>query len=280
MLPLMHSPAIEALPGLPHVKQRFGFRLGVPSYVYPADLIANVRNLAPAVDDIEVVLFESGDVSGLPDAGTIAELAGLAGEWDLTYTIHLPIDRKLGSPSKIERDALSDQSARIFELTAPLKPWAWILHPDGIVGNEPPERRRQWREDAGRALERIAAAAPDRSRLCLENLGFPFEWCEPWLDRFGLGVCIDFGHLWLSGADDTAHLERFLARCRVVHFHGVCKGRDHQSLDVLSPEVFDTTLAALRAFRGVVTAEVFDFDMARTSLERLMRAATTNRRAS
>ena len=276
----MHSSVIEALPSLPHIKRRFGFRLGVPSYVYPADLIANVRNLAQAVDDIEVVLFESGDVSNLPDAGTIAELAELAGKWNLTYTIHLPIDRKLGAASKIERNAFADQAIRIFELTAPLNPQAWILHPDGIAKNEPPERRAQWVEDAGQTLERIAAAAPERGRLCLENLGFPFEWCEPWLDRFSLGVCIDFGHLWLSGADDTTHLARFLPRCRVIHFHGICKGRDHLSLDVLPENVFDRTMDALRSFSGVVTAEVFDFDMARTSLARLLSAANRNRRAS
>lgn len=276
----MQPTATEALPSLPNAKRQFGFRLGLPSYVYPADLVTNARKLAPAVDDIEVVLFESGDVSNLPDAGTIAELAALADEWDLTYTIHLPIDRKLGAPSKAERDALADQAIRIFELTAPLKPWAWILHADGIAGDDPPGRRAQWQKDTGQALERIAAAAPDCGRLCLENLGFPFEWCEPWLERFGLGVCMDFGHLWMSGADVAAHLDRYLRLCRAVHFHGFRGGRDHLSLDALPGDVFDAAMAALRSFRGVVTAEVFELDMARTSLERILGAAARNGSAS
>lgn len=276
----MHTIATEAIPSLPNIKHRFGFRVGLPSYVYPADLLFNVRNLAPVVDDIEVVLFESDDVSNMPDTETITKLAELAAEWDLTYTIHLPIDRKLGAPSKKERDALTDQALRIFDLTAPLKPWAWILHASGIAVKEPPGCPAKWVEDADQAVERIAAAAPDRERLCLENLGFPFEWCEPWLDRFGLGICIDFGHLWLTETDVTAHLARYLKRCRVIHFHGFCEGHDHLSLDVLPDDVFDSILADLCSFTGVVTAEVFEFEMARTSLVRLLRSADNKRRTS
>jgi len=35
------------------------FRLGSTSYVYPADLVTNARQLAGRVDDIELVLFET-----------------------------------------------------------------------------------------------------------------------------------------------------------------------------------------------------------------------------
>ncbi len=37
------------------------FRLGSTSYVYPDDILPNVRKLMSSVDDIELVLFEVDD---------------------------------------------------------------------------------------------------------------------------------------------------------------------------------------------------------------------------
>src|ERR1035437_7731078 len=48
-----------SFPPLPQFSVPHSFRLGVPSYVYPADILPNVKALAPYVDDVELVLFES-----------------------------------------------------------------------------------------------------------------------------------------------------------------------------------------------------------------------------
>ena len=62
------------------------FRLGTTSYIWPDDILPNVRQLAPLVDDIELVLFESDEYgSNLPDKDVIAELKQLALAYGLTY---------------------------------------------------------------------------------------------------------------------------------------------------------------------------------------------------
>jgi hypothetical protein len=74
------------------LKNRFPFRLGTTSYIIPAELLPNVIYLADKVDDIELVLFESDEISNLPDAATVKILKETAEQSDLTYTIHLPMD--------------------------------------------------------------------------------------------------------------------------------------------------------------------------------------------
>jgi hypothetical protein len=61
-------------------------RLGTTSYIYPADIITNVRRLAGKVQDVELVIFEFDEGSNsLPDDDTIAELNALSAA-DMTYT--------------------------------------------------------------------------------------------------------------------------------------------------------------------------------------------------
>src|SRR5450830_964350 len=56
-----------SFPPLPQLSVPHSFRLGVPSYVYPANILPNVKALAPFVDDVELVLFESRSPDdGLP----------------------------------------------------------------------------------------------------------------------------------------------------------------------------------------------------------------------
>ncbi len=67
-------------------------RLGTTSYIYPADIITNVRRLAGKGQDVELVIFELDEGSSvLPDDDTIAELSSLGAEHDMTYTVHLPL---------------------------------------------------------------------------------------------------------------------------------------------------------------------------------------------
>ena len=75
-------------------------RVGTTSYILPDDILPNVRHLAPLVDDVELVLFESEGMSNFPDGSTINELASLASEHDLSYTVHFPLDIYPGSQDR------------------------------------------------------------------------------------------------------------------------------------------------------------------------------------
>ena len=264
--PSQTIPAFEPLPAL-HLPRPL--RLGVTSFVYPADILPNVRALASAVDDIELVFFEASEGANLPSADDVQELADVAGTHDLTYTIHFPIDKALGSESATEREALLEQIVRVVDLARPLDPFGWVMHVGGIGAGASSDRRRQWQDDAMPLLDRIDRhiGAPDR--VCVENLDYPFEWCDPFLERFRFAVCLDAGHLWQGGYDWRAHVARYLATTRVIHLYGTGRGTSHLSLAALPRPLIVEFLRSIVGFAGVLTIETFGEDNTRTSLERL-----------
>jgi len=247
-------------PLLPPLAGNYHFRLGIPSYVLPADILPNVKAFAPYVDDIELVLFESADKSNLPLPETVECLVNLANTHDLSYTVHFPIDRKLGSEFFAERTAMQESVLSIMRLMRPLKPFAWILHLEGLTVPAGSSQIELWQKRIAGLLPAIIDETGDPARVCVENLFYPFEWCVDLLESFGLGTCIDVGHLLLTGANVRSHLKRFLPRARVVHLHGMRGGKDHQALDLIPAEDMKQIMVDLADFKGVLTLELFNLD--------------------
>jgi len=255
----------------------FPFRLGTTSYILPAGIAPNVRFLAPQVQDVELVLFEVDDgPNNLPGKAEIAEIAKIAYDHDLTYTVHLPLDLRLaddGSP----RHASLDKARRVIDCTRPLDPWAYVLHLDGqsVRGETRSWAQSRWQGDAVRALELVGRWAGGPQRLAVENLeGYPLDFYEPVLARSDVSRAVDVGHLWLDGCDPIVYLQKALPRTRVVHLHGI-DGRDHRSLAHVPTEKLRAVLRELvrSDYRGVVTVEVFGEEDFLTSLDAIARAA-------
>lgn len=259
---------------LPVLKGRAPFRVGVTSYVYPDDILPNVEKLAPLIDDIELVLFESASASNLPPPEAVARLAALAAAHGLSYTAHLPIDTPLGSPNPARRAEARARLLRVMELAAPLRPWAWVLHLDGIAPDADPARVTAWQRELVPALADVAAASGDPALVAVENLDYPYAWCVPLLDRFGFSVCLDAGHLWATGADWRAHVRTHLPRTRVVHLYATRGGHEHFSLAEAPDGLAEEFLCALGGFAGVLTLETFGLEPTRSSLETLGRWLT------
>src|SRR5215207_11323142 len=109
----------------------FPFRLGTTSYIIPDDILPNVCYLAGKVRDIELILFEVDDgPNNLPSPKVIDELSQIARQNDMTYTVHLPLDLKLGDNGS-ERDLSLVKAKRVMDCTRGLDPWAYVLHLDG-----------------------------------------------------------------------------------------------------------------------------------------------------
>lgn len=261
---------MHAFPPLPSLPAPHPFRVGVTSFVHPADRLPNVQALAPFVDDIELLFLDSGPYAALPDRADIDTLAMLAAAHNLTYTVHLPIDKALGSPSATERDALLAYLLELVEVCRPLQPHGWILHLDGLKPTDPSARIRQWQEDVFPLLDRIVGQLERAERLCIENTDYPFEHCLPFVERFPVSLCLDLGHLWQQGYDWQAHVRRHLARTRIVHLYGAGPGTRHYSLATTPPALVREVLAALMGYTGVLTLETFGYDDTRSSLERLI----------
>lgn len=258
----------------------YPFRLGTTSYILPAGLAANAHYLLDYVSDMELVLFDLDDGrSNLPGPDEVAALQA-AGARGLSYTVHLPLDLRLGAGGA--RDHLSLVKAqRVIDCTRALDPWAYVMHLDGRdllaagrAGQATPAAVAAWQDQAVRALEIVAAWAGGPERLAVENLEhYPLDFILPVLERLPVGRCVDVGHLWLDDHDALPYLRAALPRTRVVHLHGLAE-RDHQSLAHLPPEKLNAVIVLLVAegYNGVLTLEVFGEDDFHSSLAALAAA--------
>jgi sugar phosphate isomerase/epimerase len=220
---------------------RSSLLFGTTSYVLPADLLPNVRLLAPFVDDIELVLFE-GEDSNLPSRSDVDELRAVAGDAGCGFTVHLPLDVGIGELDRSVRRRAQDTCLRVLDLTATVEPRAYVVHPElplsyhpplgeapAPLSEFPPDLMERWREALGESLGRLAVEAADVP-LAVENLQYPFAWLRTLLDEFDLGVTMDVGHLLLHGGSVDEHLADFGDRLTVVHLHGIVDGRDHREI--------------------------------------------------
>jgi adenosylcobalamin phosphodiesterase len=259
---------------MPALKRRFPFRLGTTSYIIPDEILPNVEFLAPRVDDIQLVLFESEEISNLPDAATLEKLAGFKPSHDLSYTVHLPLDAQLGAADEEHRSNSVAKCRRVIELTAPLEPLCWNLHLDGRMRGDPPAADLEdWRTALSRSLDELLPLLPDPRAICVETLDYPLELVAGLIADFDLSVCIDVGHLLMNDFSLAQTFERFAPRCRVVHLHGIRDGHDHRDIAALpagTAELVIEQLSTPGAADRVLTLEVFnpeDFEKSMTVME-------------
>lgn len=266
------SPDLETA-RLPAWIRDLPFRIGTTSYIIPADILPNVRFLSGQVLDIELVLFELDDgANNLPSSEVRAELTQIASQAGMSYTIHLPLDLRLGADGDEQSISLV-KAKRVIQATRQLDPWAYVLHLDGIQARESADTGvlTAWQDQAARALEIVSGWAGNPALLAVENLdGYPPGFNAPVLDRIPVSQCIDVGHLWKDSGDPVAYLKSCLPRSRVVHLHGVSQ-RDHQSLAHVPTNNLDAVNHTLLTtpFTGVVTLEIFSQEDLATSLNAL-----------
>jgi sugar phosphate isomerase/epimerase len=240
---------------------KYPFRLGTTSYIIPDDILPNAHYLAGKVRDIELILFEVDDgPNNLPSRETIAELQQIAHTYDMTYTVHLPLDLKLGDDGD-ERDVSLVKAKRVIDCVRDLSPWAYVLHLDGKSVRTSTDRDtiKRWQDHSVRALEIVSEWAGDADKLAVENLEtYPLDFIQPVLDRIPVSRCVDIGHLWLDGHNPIPYLKSALPRTRVIHIHGLAE-RDHKSLANMPEEkvraVWDELVRA--NYEGVLTLEIF-----------------------
>jgi sugar phosphate isomerase/epimerase len=241
--------------------QSYPFRLGTTSYIIPDDILPNARYLAGKVRDIELILFEVDEgPNNLPSPEVIDELSQIARQHDLTYTVHLPLDLRLGEDgSGGDRSLVKAQ--RVIECTRRLDPWAYVLHLDGKSVRTSTDRKaiERWQAQSVRALEIVSEWAGAAEKLAVENLEtYPLDFIQPVLDRIPVSRCVDIGHLWLDNHDPLPYLRSALPRTRVIHIHGIAE-RDHRSLAFLPPENVRAVWEELLHlnYAGVLTLEIF-----------------------
>ena len=233
------------------------FRIGTTSYILPDDILPNVEYLAPLIDDVELVLFETDEYgSNLPTSEQCDRLVELAQQHGITYTVHLPLDLRLADNGAEQHVSLV-KARRAIDATAGLAPFAYTVHLDGrvLMEDNSDATLARWQDN----VEKWDPAA-----------------FSPVLDRVAVSRTMDIGHLWLAGLDPMPTVRDWCPRTRVVHLHGV-GSRDHQSLSHAPSASLDSVVGYLAGcFGGVLSLEVFNQEDFLSSLAALKRALAAN----
>jgi len=249
------------------LKKRFPFSLACPSFVYRAGYVDNVRHLAPFVDEIQLLFFESRRPESLPGPGLIRELRSLAVSHDITYQIHLPTDLFPGHPDKTERRHAVDTLQEIFHRCESLDPTTFTLHL-----NPNPESCftlsfSEWKDHLVNTLERFLKTGISGRRISIENVDNRLENVDDVIRCLDLSVCMDMGHLMACGFDVNPFWQQWKQRVSVLHLHGVEGKKDHLPLDRLSPLLTEQVMKVLKTFAGSVTLEVYSRDALTASMK-------------
>lgn len=238
------------------------WRLGATSCVLPADILTNVRALAPLVDDVQLLFFESEAKSLLPQPLDVQALRDLAEEHGLTYTVHLPTDIGLGAASRGERQKGIEEILRLMAKLAPLAPDAFDLH----LVREQDLSEAFWLDNIAASLQTLATALGEEKKLVgVENIEYPYGLVAPLVTEYGFGVCLDLGHLVRYGHDLEQGLA-LLPRVRHLHYHGVQEGRDHQALaDAAQARLLVRRLDEV-GYDRVLTLEMYSLEKLQSSM--------------
>jgi len=249
-------------------KGMFPFKIGTTSFIYPDSYVQNVKMLAPYLDEIELILFES-TLDSRPSNDEIKTLLSLANEYDLSYNIHLPLDISLGAPDISIRPFAIETIKQIIDLTAPLSPSTFTLHLAYDETDTAAESMKRWLSRTYTSIHKLISSGINGKKISIETLNYPIKWVEDILIDFNLSVCMDLGHLILYGMDMKDVFDRYKNRTSIIHLHGANERRDHQPLDLLSKSNLKTILEMLKRFKDVVSIEVFSYDHLNASLKYL-----------
>lgn len=250
------------------------WRLGAPSFVHPAGWLANVQALAPFVDDVEILFFESGE-DAFPQAAERIGLRRAKGEHALSYTLHTPLDASLASLDPARRAHGIARVTRALQVGAELAPERVVVHvyQGDCEGDTPPTDLRAWRARAHASLQALLETQlVTAQQLCVESLDYDFALIAPVIEALDLRIALDVGHLMRDGRDVNAALDAYWPRIRAIQWHGTDPDdRDHRALTHVGERrgrAFVQTLLA-RGFDQVLTLEVFRPDDWRLSYDAL-----------
>jgi sugar phosphate isomerase/epimerase len=245
-------------------------RLGTTSYIIPDDIIPNARYLADKVDDIQLILFQSEDIS-LPTDEDVQVLQEIAEANNLTYSIHFPLDTILGAEEPLRSQSVK-KHIEIINTTRPLAPSAYIVHfnsddKEHQTGT-PSDDMDRWLANNRKSMEEILAAVDVPSaEFCVETLSFPLEIVDDIIEDLELSVCLDIGHLIVNKYSIEDHLDKYLDKTKSIHLHGTSGAKDHLDLSYLDPAIITLLLSRITDRDLNLIIEIFNEENFLKSME-------------
>ena len=250
-------------------KKLYPFKIGTTSFIYPDLYVPNVEMLGPYMDEIELLLFESDSVKTLITPQVLEDLMRLSQDLQVSYNIHLPTDRSISDPDKDIQNRTVDMLAYLIEQLAALRPTSYTLHIPPPEELNSDDQLRSWLYVVYQNLKKMAGLGLPAHLIAIETLDYPFDLIADIIDELNYRICMDVGHLMLSGYDIERFFQRFEKKVSIIHLHGVLDGRDHLSLANLPAELLESFLKLLQKFKGTVSIEVFAFNILVSSMNSL-----------
>lgn len=235
--------------------------------MYPDSWAENARMLAPFVDEIELLFFESRTDDCLPSRGEIDALLRIAKEFSLGYNVHLPTDISLAASDKVRQTEALDAIRRVFDLAGRLAPSSWTLHIPCDISKPTDADVTRWQARARTVLEKLLDEGMPSRLLAIENLDYTFDRVRDLILDLDLSICMDVGHLLLRGQDIAAFYRENAGRIAVLHLHAVHEGKDHLPLTNLSKSDGMAVVKILGDFSATLSLEVFSYNYLKASLE-------------
>jgi sugar phosphate isomerase/epimerase len=251
-------------------KRRFPFPLACPSFIYRAGYVENVRCLAPYIDEIQLLFFESRPPATLPTPELIEELQSLANVHGITYNVHLPTDLFPGHPDESQRRHAADALVKILHCCKKLDPSTYTLHINPNPEGCPPLSVATWQNYLIETMEQVLRTGVPGRKISVENIDDDLEKVENVIRTLDLSVCMDLGHLMVNDGNIDAFYRQWKERISIVHLHGVNGGKDHLPLDHLSSQKMERVMEILSLSKGPLTVEVYSREALNASLNHLV----------
>ncbi|NPD89931.1 MAG: sugar phosphate isomerase/epimerase [Asgard group archaeon] len=183
---------------------------------------------------------------GIITPEVIKVLAEIKEQNDISFSVHLPLwaIEPAAFASQI-RKASADIFIDCINLTKPLDPVCWVIHPTGALTvefinlNLPDFAKRvmlsQFSSYAAEVIKTIITETEISSRkIAVENIEFPFEIMYPIIEQLDLSICFDTGHqlAGFSGKDSIMEfVNKYYNRIIELHLHdGAYPRIDHKPL--------------------------------------------------
>ncbi len=212
--------------------------------------------------------------TNLPCLQDIRDMRQMAEDLNITYNVHLPGDLFFGDPNPSLRAGFRETTLRFYERTLPLDPTLYILHldsrrADGTMEPDP----FAWADRVEESLSALMKDGLDPGRVAVENLEYTLDRLMPFVEKMGLKLCLDIGHLILYGHDLQAQLDRYVSKSAMIHLHGVRKGVDHLGVQWISPGDWEMICRVLADYTGGLSIEIFSMEDLAASLDRLQKSS-------
>lgn len=165
------------------------------------------------------------------DEGYYKQVAHLQEELGFTCTFHLPFLWLDGaSLNEAIRQATVQSMRWILEMSEPLQVESYVLHLWGIWTSMLVGVQEIQREERGLLLKELLRRAEQTlselgslvspGSVCVENLErLPFDYIVPLVERQGMQICLDVGHLTTCGGDALSFVTEYWDQIGEIHLH-------------------------------------------------------------